>query len=389
MAVASAMDQALESAVVAGKVPGVVALAADTNGVIYEGAYGTREAGADRAMTLDTVFWIASMTKAVTSVAAMQQVEQGKLSLDEPISRILPELASPQILDGFEDDGTPRLRPATRPITLRQLLTHTAGFCYDIWSADLLRYTQHTQLPGIIECKNICLTTPLLFEPGERWDYGINIDFAGKAVEAVSGKNLSAYMREHIFQPLGMSDTGFTLGASQRERLTSMHARTGETSFDVIPFEVPQEPEFYMGGGGLYSTGPDYISFLRMLLGGGTLNGAQVLRPETVAEMNKNQIGDLTVGLLTTAQPGSSNDAEFFPGMVKKWGLAYMISTEQAPTGRSAGSLAWGGLANTYFWLDPSSGVTGLILTQILPFADAAVLETFGQFEQAIYASRQ
>ena len=229
MAVASVIDQALESAVVAGRVPGVVALAADTTGTIYEGAYGTREAGTDRAMTLDTVFWIASMTKAVTSVAAMQQVEQGKLNLDEPISRVLPELASPQVLEGFAEDGTPRLRPATRPITLRHLLTHTAGFCYDIWNADLLRYAQHTNLPGIIECKSISLTAPLLFEPGERWDYGINIDWAGKAVEAVTDLTLSAYMRQHIFDPLGMNDTCFTLGPSQRERLSSMHARTGDT----------------------------------------------------------------------------------------------------------------------------------------------------------------
>ena len=389
MAVASAMDQALERAVVAGKVPGAVALAADDTGVIYQGAYGKRAAGTGADMTVDTVFWIASMTKAVTSVAAMQCVEQGKLSLDEPIGNILPELASPRVLEGFADDGSPKLRPATRPITLRHLLTHTAGFCYDIWSEDLLRYTQQMGLPGIIECKNVCLTTPLLFEPGERWDYGINIDFAGKAVEAVSGKSLNAYMRDHIFDPLGMADTGFVLGASQRERLVSMHARTGDSSFDVIPFEVPQEPEFFMGGGGLYSTGPDYLRFLRMLLGNGELDGSRVLRPETVAEMGKNQIGDLTVGLLKTVQPGSSNDAEFFPGMVKKWGLGYMISTEDAPTGRSGGSLAWAGLANTYYWIDPTKRVTGVILTQILPFADAAVLDLFGQFESAVYASRQ
>src|SRR3954454_2855600 len=200
--------------------------------------------------------------------------------------------------------------------------------------------------------------------------------------------DLSAYMHKHIFEPLGMHDPGVTLGAAQRERLTSMHARTGPASFEVIPFEVPQQPEFFMGGGGLYSTGPDYLRFVRMLLGNGTLDGAQVLRPETVAALGQNQIGDLSVGLLTTVQPASSNDAEFFPGMVKKWGLVSMISAERAPTGRGAGSLAWAGLANTYFWLDASQPVTGVIMTQIMPFADAAVLDLFGQFEGAIYDGR-
>jgi CubicO group peptidase (beta-lactamase class C family) len=388
MAVMTAMDRVLEQAVVAGAVPGVVALAADDTGVIYDGAYGTREVGGSQAMTLDTVVWMASMTKAVTSVAAMQLVEQGRLSLDEPLGERLPELAAPQVLEGFEADGTPRLRPARRPITLRHLLSHTAGFTYSIWNADMDRYERDSGLPGIIECKNACLLAPLVFEPGDRWEYGINIDWAGKAVERVSGQTLDAYLREQVFEPLGMVDTGFVLGPSQRARLASMHVRGPDGSFQVIPFEVPQEPEFFMGGGGLYSTGPDYLTFLQMLLRGGEYNGARILRPATVAEMAKNQIGDLTVGLMTAVQTGSSNDAEFFPGMVKKWGLGYMISTEEAPTGRSAGSLAWAGLANTYYWIDPTKRVAGVVLTQILPFADPTVLDLFGQFERAVYDSR-
>jgi methyl acetate hydrolase len=185
-----------------------------------------------------------------------------------------------------------------------------------------------------------------------------------------------------------MSDTGFLIGPSQRDRLASMHVRHSDGSLEVIPFEVTQEPEFFMGGGGLYSTGPDYIRFLRMVLRGGELDGARVLKPETVAEMNRNQIGELSVGLMKTAVPGSSNNAEFFPGLAKKWGLAYMINVEDAPVGRSAGSLARAGLGNTYYWLEPNRGVAGVILTQILPFADAKVLDTFEQFERAIYATR-
>jgi methyl acetate hydrolase len=386
MEVATQADRALERAVEAGEVPGVVALAADDGGVIYEGAFGAREVGTGPAMTLDTVFWVASMTKAVTSVAAMQLVERGDLDLDAPLGRLLPELASPRVLEGFDAAGAPRVRPATRPITLRHLLTHTAGFTYDIFHADTGRYMAHHGIPGIIECKAATLGTPLAFEPGERWEYGVNIDWVGRAVEAASGRSLEDYFREQIFAPLGMADTGFVLTPTRRERLASMHARLPDGSLGAIPFEVPQQPEFFMGGGGLYSVGRDYLTFLRMLLHGGRLHHAQIVRPDTVAEMARNQIGALTVGPLKTAIPTSSNDAEFFPGMVKKWGLGYMITTEDAPTGRSAGSLAWAGLANTYYWLDPTKRLTGVLLMQILPFADADALRVFEEFERAIYA---
>lgn len=388
MAVRTAMDDLLEQAVETGQVPGVVALAADESGEIYAGAFGKREAGGDTDMTVDTVVWIASMTKAVTSVAAMQQVERGDLDLDAPISNILPQLANPQVLEGFDASGAPRLRPARSPITLRLLLTHTSGFTYDMWNAEYGRFCQYVGQPGIISCQNAALDAPLVSDPGERWEYGIGIDWAGKAVEAVTGQTLSQYMREQIFQPLGMTDTGFTITPEQRTRISSMHARTGDTTFDVIPFEIPQNPEFHMGGGGLYSVGRDYLAFLQMLLHNGTLNGAQVLKPETVAEINRNQIGDLRVLPMKTAAPASTNDAEFFPGMPKTWGLAYMRNEEPAPTGRAAESLAWAGLANTYYWLDPTNRLTGVILTQLLPFADAAVLDLFGRFERAIYDGR-
>src|SRR5581483_6031529 len=189
MNVTTTVDQALRRAVDAGQVPGVVALAADDTGVVYEGAFGKREVGKDALMTLDTVFWIASMTKAVTSVAAMQLVEQGRLDLDTPLGQRLPDLGAIQVLEGFDAEGAPRLRAPRRPITLRHLLTHTAGFTYDIWSPEMGRYQQVTGTPGIIECKNATLRTPLLFDPGERWEYGINVDWVGKAVELVSGQS--------------------------------------------------------------------------------------------------------------------------------------------------------------------------------------------------------
>ena len=388
MVVASGVDQVLERAVDTGVVPGVVALAADDNGVIYAGAFGTREVGKDAAMTLDTVVWIASMTKAVTSVAAMQLVEQGRLGLDEPLAERVPDLAGIQVLEGFDAEGAPRLRPPRRPITLRHLLTHTAGFSYTFWNETMLRYYQHAGVPDIIECRNVTLQTPLVFDPGERWEYGINIDWVGKTVEQFSGQSLEVYFREHIFAPLGMNDTSFVLRPDQRARQAAMHARQPDGSLTPIPFGIPQQPEFFMGGGGLYSTGPDYLTFLRMLLGGGQLGGARVLRSETVDEMSRNQIGELTVGPMQSCAPAATLDAEFFPGMIKKWGLGYMISTEAAPTGRSPGSLAWAGLANSYYWIDPTRRVTGVFATQILPFADPAVLDVFAAYERAVYATR-
>ena len=379
------IDAVLSGAVSSGDVPGVVALAADDKGVFYEGAFGKRNLVSGAAMTPDTMFWIASMTKAVTSTAAMQMVEQGKLSLDKPITDVVSELSAAQVLEGFDADGKPKLRPPKRPITLRHLLTHTAGFSYDLWNKDIERYMKVANVPGIGTCKLEALKVPMIADPGDKWEYGINIDWAGKAVERVSGLSLDGYMRERIFNPLGMKDTVFILRPDQQKRLASVHARGADGALKPIEFGMPQAPEFYMGGGALYSTGRDYITFLRALLGGGKLGNGQILRPETVAMMNKNSMGDLNVTLLKTAQPDLTNDAEFFPGMVKKWGLAYMINTQDVPGGRSVGSLAWAGLANTYFWLDPKRKVTGVILTQILPFADQKALKLLADFETAVY----
>jgi CubicO group peptidase (beta-lactamase class C family) len=383
----SRADQVLREAADAGAVPGVVAMAATREGPVYEGAFGRRALPTGAAMTADTVFWIASMTKAVTSTAAMQLVERGKLALDRPAREVVPELGAAQVLQGFDAAGEPKLRPPKRDITLRHLLTHTAGFGYDIWSPDLIRYQEKKGVPGIITCQNLALTTPLLFDPGERWNYGINIDWVGKAVERASGQNLEAYLRDNILAPLGMRDTGFRLDASRRSRLAGMHARQPDGSLQEMPFELPQEPEFFMGGGGLYGTAGDYLKFQQMFLHEGRLDGVQVLEPDTVRLMARNHIGELDVLRLETAMPPYSNDAEFFPGMVKKWGLGFMINSAPVPDRRGAGSLAWAGLGNTYFWIDPGEGVAGVILTQIIPFADAKVLDLFARFEAAVHAA--
>ncbi|UGY29601.1 beta-lactamase family protein [Bradyrhizobium septentrionale] len=367
-----------------GQLPGVVAVAGSDQGMIYEGAFGKRIVGQDQPMTVDSVFWIASMTKAVTTTAAMQLVEQGKLSLHDPASKIVPEIKSIQVLDGFDTSGKPNLRVPKREITLHHLLTHTAGFTYPMWDPNNGRYAKYAQIPDIGTCKKAALLMPLAFDPGTRWEYGINIDWAGQMVERVSGQSLEDYFRDHIFKPVGMIDTGFILTDSQKGRLAGMHARQPDGALKQINFQMEQKPEFFMGGGGLYSTAPDYLKFTQMFVRDGRINGAQVLRPETVAAMRKNQLGNLKVHVLKTADPSLSNDAEFFPGMPKGWSYGFMLNDKTAATGRSAGSLAWAGLANTYYWIDVKNKVSGVIMMQLLPFADGPSLKEFAAFEGVV-----
>ena len=381
------IDRVLNAAVADGRVAGVVALAADRSGTFYQGAFGQRGLGAVAPMTMETVFWIASMTKAVTGVAAMQCVEQGKLALDQPAGEIMPELAEPHVLEGYDAAGKPILRPARRKITLRSLLTHTSGFVYEVWNANQRRYVETTGFPSVGSRTLASLNAPLAFEPGERWEYGVGIDWAGRMVETVSGQDLDAYMRDHIFVPLGMRDTGFIPSEQQASRTAQTHARKPDGSLETIPSSPFARAEFFGGGGALFSTGPDYMAFLHMLLNGGTLNGAKILRPETVALMMQNHIGDLDVQRLATVNPTMSNDAHLFPDMKTKWGLTWLINTEDAPGRRSAGSLAWAGVFNTYYWLDPKRQVAGALLTQVLPFADPTVLTLLDEFETAVYRS--
>src|SRR6195952_2841672 len=380
------IDQILRQKADAKEIPGVVAMAASGKDVIYQGASGKRDLSKDDAMTADSVFWIASMTKAVTSAAAMQLVEQGKLSLEGPIGKLLPDLASPQVFEGFDAKGQPKLRPAKTPITLRHLMTHTAGFAYDMWNGDMVAYLEKTGTPGITSCQNAALKTPLMTDPGTRWEYGTNIDFVGKAVEAVSSKRLDGYLQDHMFTPLGMNDTGFKISDSMRKRLVGMHARGEDGSLAAIPFELEQTPEFHMGGGGLYGPASDYIKFTQRILNKGRGHGNQLLKPETVALMGQNHFGDLTMDKMTTAIGWATSDVDLYPDIVKKWGLSFLINTAKPPEARSAGSLAWAGLANTYFWIDPARNVAGVILMQLLPFADNKCLEAFAGFERGVYA---
>jgi len=381
----AALDAALRAATSAGEVPGVVALAATDSGIVYEGIFGHRRLGSRPAMTRDTVFRVASMIKPITSVAALQLVEQGKLSLDAAVPDIDPALGAPQVLAGFDAASTPQLRPAKRPISLRQLLTHTSGFTYRLWDAKAVRYFQAiARLPAAEQAK--LPAAPLMFDPGERWQYGAGLNWVGRLVESVSGEPLDVYFRKHILDPLGMKDTAFLISPEQRAREASVHRREADGSLKPQPTERLTPRRTFSGGAGIHSTAPDYLTFLRMLVQGGTLNGVRILRPETVALMGQNQIGDVDVGVLRTTNPALSNDVDFFPGIGRKWGFGHMITMQADPDGRSAGSLTWGGLLNTYYWIDPQRHLAAVFMTQVLPFADHAALRVYRQFERGLYA---
>ena len=380
-------DSLLRRAIEAGDIPGVAAMACTRDAMLYEGAFGTRRLGVNKPMTIDSVVWIASMTKPITSAGAMQLVEQGRIGLEDAVGRWVPELASVQVLEGFNAAGSPCLRAPKRPVTLRHLLTHTSGYGYGMWDEPIARYMQVTGLPATSSCENAALRLPLLFDPGERWNYGINIELTGKVIEAVSGEKLGVYLKESLFDPLGMDSTGFRITPSMRKRMARLHERGADGALTAGDFEVPQEPEFEMGGGGLYSTAADYLAFVRMILNQGAGNGNRVLKAETVDLMSRNQMGELRVVPLRTVNALRSNDVEFFPGVPKSWGLGFMINHGHAPTGRCAGSLAWAGLSNCYFWIDPAAGIGGVYMTQILPFADVKSLPLFLDFETALYRS--
>jgi CubicO group peptidase (beta-lactamase class C family) len=382
------VDSVLAASVSGGKIAGIVAAAADRTGVVYEASFGRRNISLPQRMTVNSVFRIASMTKAITAAAAMQLTEQGKLSLDQPAKEILPFLANTKVLLGFDAKDIPILRAPRTQITLRNLLTHTAGFVYDTWNEEMHRYAEITDLPSTRTGKLVALTAPLNFDPGERWEYGINIDIAGRMIEAASGLDLETYMQQNIFGPLHMPDTSFIPRPEWESRMPAIHARQPDGSLQPMPPAPPvPDREFYAGGGGLFSTASDYLRFLRALMNDGELDGARILKPETVALMRQNQMGDLEVLPLPTQNPAMSNPVDLFPGMSKKWGLSFLINTAPGPAGRSAGSLAWAGLNNTYYWLDPVKKIAGVLMTQTLPFADPTVLQALDAFEGAVYKS--
>jgi methyl acetate hydrolase len=385
----SAADAVLQTVVAGGSpVPGVVAIATDGSGNIYEGAAGKRVLGQDADMTTDTVFAIFSTTKAITGTACLQLFEDGKLDLDVPAKTYAPDIGKLQVLEGFDAGGSPKLRPPKRDVTTRMLLLHTAGFGYDFFNEKYNRLAQEHGQPSVITSSKASIMTPLLFDPGDDWEYGCNIDWAGQVVEGITGKRLGEIMQERIFEPLGMTSSAFTLTPSMRERLAGMHKREADGSATPMSdFELPQDPEVHMGGHGLYSTVQDYCRFIRMWLNDGMGPNGRVLKKETVLAAEKNGLGERKIKGLPGVIPALSNYAEFFPGMPKSWALTFMINDEDAPTGRPAGSLCLAGLPNLFYWIDRKNGIGGFWATQIFPFADPTSVGGYMDFERAVYGN--
>lgn len=381
------LDQLLDEATASRRVPGIVAGVFDSEGTRFEGAYGSKALDTGEPMALDAAFQIMSMTKAIAGVACLQAVERGLLTLDGPAKEFVPELGELEVLDGFDGDGQPQLRPAVGDVTLRQLLTHTAGFVYHVWNADLLAYLKVTGHPGVTAGTRESHFLPLAFDPGTSWAYGTGIDFATMMLEAATDRSLSDYLATELFEPLGMPDTTYTPDDELLARSGPVHTRDEHGRFNAYRSPTRPPRTFHGGGGGLYSTLNDYGRFVRMVLRGGELDGNRVLSTEMTQLAGQNSMGALRVSRLASAQPAVSADAEFFPGVEKSWGLTFQINEQPAPTGRSARSLSWAGLWNTFFWIDPQIDVAGVFLSQTLPFVDPAVLGTFEEFERAVYDS--
>jgi methyl acetate hydrolase len=384
----SSIDQVLREAVAEKKVPGVVAMVYVADRVTYQGASGKRDTIKNIPITVDSIFRIASMTKPITSVAVMQLVESGRVKLDEPAATYLPELSQVQVLEEFDaNTGKEKFRPPHAAPTVRQLLTHTSGFGYESFDPRLHDYVASGEVPSMRQGDDGFLKAPLVFDPGSRWEYGISTDLLGRLVEKVSGQTLEEYFRQHIFQPLGMTDTFFDLPPQKQARVVALHTRQEDGSFLESPQQPFQKVQFYSGGGGLYSTARDYLTFERMLLGGGRLESKRVLRSETVAQMTRNQIGDLTLPEMRSLIPQFAKDPVRIPGSLDKFGLGFAINTKPVERGRSAGSLAWAGIYNTFFWIDPARKTCAVIMMQILPFSDDAANSVVELFERAVYAN--
>ena len=384
----NAIDKVLQDAVGEKKLPGIVAMVAVGDRVVYQGASGKRDTTKNTPMTADAIFRIASMTKPVTSVAIMQLVESGRIKLDEPAATYAPELSKVQVLEEFDAaTGKAKLRPPKTPPTVRQLLSHTSGFVYEFFDKKMQDYVATGAVPSARQGDDGFLKAPLAFDPGSRWEYGINTDWLGRLVEKVSGQTLEEYFRQHIFEPLGMTDTFFNVPAEKQGRVVALHQRQEDGSFVEPPPQPFQAVRFFSGGGGLYSTASDYLKFTRMMLGGGKVGDKRILKAETVAEMSRNQIGDITLVQLTSSMPQLAKNPIRIPGSMDKFGLGFGISSKAVEGGRSQGSLAWAGIYSTYFWIDPPRKTCAVILMQILPFSDDEAISAVEQFERAVYAN--
>jgi methyl acetate hydrolase len=374
----SALSMFFTEAVARGDVPGVVALVVDRDKVLFHEAFGKQNVAKNVPMAKDTIFRIASMTKAVTSVGVMQLVEQGKVGLDDDVSKFLPRLKSPQVFSKVDEQAaTYQTQPAKRSITIRQLLTHTSGIGYS-WSDHGLAIAQ--KKTGATNDSEL----PLVNEPGAQWTYGASTRVLGEVIEKISGQRIDAYLETHILAPLGMRDTTYTVPADRYSRVVTVHQKANNAITETQnPTPIPAT---IRGDGGLFSTAADYSRFVQMILNRGQLGGVRILRESTVAEMSKNQTGSVKVRLQPTADQLRSKPYPLGAGE-DVWGLGFQIAAPKTPNPsmRSPGSLSWAGINNTYYWIDPQKQIGAVILMQMLPFYDEAALRVLNGFEERVY----
>jgi methyl acetate hydrolase len=381
------LDSILGTAVADGRVPCITAAVTNANEVIYEGAFGTTDLDGTTPVENDSVFRIASMTKAVTSVAAMQLVEQGLIRLDQPAMELVERLADVQVVDGYDESGTPRFRPPSQPPTIRQLLSHTSGFGYHAWNPDLAEFADKTGTPDPARGAAGILDLPMVRDPGIQWEYSTSTDWLGAAVESASGLSLEEYFRRHIFDPLEMPDTTFVPQPAQLDRLVALRHRQSDNSLPPAEFPLDLEPNFFSGGGGLISTAPDYTRFLQALLNDGALGDARILSPASIEAMGQGLLETAGAGHMPAAIPAMTNAVAFRPETKCTFGLGFLINSGPLRTGRPAGGMEWAGLFNSYYWLDRTTGIAGTILMQLLPFADTEAIAIYESFETGVYDS--
>ncbi|MGY6409860.1 MAG: serine hydrolase domain-containing protein [Alkalilacustris sp.] len=377
------LQDVLDAAVADGDAPFLVGMVGSAGAVRWQGAAGEAAPGLPAAP--DTVFRIFSMTKAIGSLAAMMLIDRGALAFDTPVEEVLPEFSEVMVLEGWDGD-VPRLRKPRRPATLRHLATHCSGLEYEIWNPGMAEWLQRTGNPPVLSGLRQGLFYPMMFDPGDRWGYGIGIDWLGRMVEAVSGQRIDAFLRAEIFDPLGMADTDVEVRDHMAPRLAQLRLRAQDGAFAAFELAPPPSPEVYGMGHCLHSTAPDYMRFLRMLLNRGALDGVRVLSEAAVASMLENHIGDLRVTPMTSINPVASADVELFPGIEKTHSFAFLRVEEDVPGMRRAGAQGWAGLLNTHFWFDPASDLAGVIMTQALPFADPRFMAAYRRFERVACA---
>ena len=377
------LDNIIADAVAQQDAPFLVAMVGHRDGAVWSGAAGERSPG--QPASLDTVFRIFSMTKAVGSMAAMILMDRGKLSADATVQSIVPEFAQLPLLDGFDTSGAPILRTPKVKATVRHLATHTCGLCYEFWNAAMARYMQASGAPAILSGLTRAMNYPLQFEPGTQWGYGIGIDWLGRVVETVDGRRIDQFCREEIFEPLGMTDTAFEMLPHMQPRLANVCIRGEDGKFVDFALAPPSKPEFYGMGHALYSTAPDYLRFLRMVMGHGALDGKRIISVAGLAHMLANQMGSVPVHGLQSTAPPLSADLDLFPGRKKSHSMAFMRFDEDTPGMRHAGSQGWAGVLNSHYWFDPTANVIGLLMTQSLPFIEPRFASTYEKFERAVY----